>query len=82
MVKIVEPTNKLKEVRRNIGILSEDLFEVSQQLSDVLSDCNFFDSDIKEEIVESMLDLSKRIQEYDRDVLKPLDDIVTEYESA
>lgn len=77
---LVEYPNVIKIMRRDIIDLSDDLVRVAQQLEKRNKEIVEFD--LKNEgLVESMRRLSKMILDYDNNVLKKYERIITEYEN-
>ena len=80
---IVEYPNVIKDMRRDIIYLSDDLLHIAKELESLNEsilefEINNIDSTI---LVESMRNLSKMILDYDNNVLKKCERIITEYEN-
>ena len=80
---IVEYPNVIKDMRRDITDLSDDLLHIAKELESLNEyilefEINNIDSTI---LVESMRNLSKMILDYDKNVLKKCERIITEYEN-
>lgn len=80
---IVEYPNVIKDMRRDITYLSDDLLHIAKELESLNEsilefEINNIDSTI---LVESMRNLSKMILDYDNNVLKKCERIITEYEN-
>lgn len=80
---IVEYPNVIKDMRRDITDLSDDLLHIAKELESLNEsilefEINNIDSTI---LVESMRNLSKMILDYDNNVLKKCERIITEYEN-
>ena len=80
-MKIVEYPNVIKVMRRDITYLSDDLLHIAKQLESI-NEFDFINIDSNSTVlVESMRNLSKMILDYDNNVLKEYERIITEYEN-
>lgn len=80
-MKIVEYPNVIKVMRRDITYLSDDLLHIAKQLESI-NEFDFINIDSNSTVlVESMRNLSKMILDYDNNVLKKYERIITEYEN-
>lgn len=80
-MEIVEYHNVIKIMRRDITYLSDDLLHIAKQLESI-NEFDFINIDSNSTVlVESMRNLSKMILDYDNNVLKKYERIITEYEN-
>ena len=80
-MEIVEYPNVIKVMRRDITYLSDDLLHIAKQLESI-NEFDFINIDSNSIVlVESMRNLSKMILDYDNNVLKKYERIITEYEN-
>ena len=80
-MEIVEYPNVIKVLRRDITYLSDDLLHIAKQLESI-NEFDFINIDSNSTVlVESMRNLSKMILDYDNNVLKKYERIITEYEN-
>ena len=80
-MEIVEYPNVIKVMRRDITYLSDDLLHIAKQLESI-NEFDFINIDSNSTVlVESMRNLSKMILDYDNNVLKKYERIITEYEN-
>ena len=80
-MEIVEYLNVIKVMRRDITYLSDDLLHIAKQLESI-NEFDFINIDSNSTVlVESMRNLSKMILDYDNNVLKKYERIITEYEN-
>lgn len=80
-MEIVEYPNVIKVMRRDITYLSDDLLHIAKQLESI-NEFDFINIDSNSTVlVESMRNLSKMILDYDNNVLKIYERIITEYEN-
>ena len=80
-MEIVEYPNVIKVLRRDITYLSDDLLHIAKQLESI-NEFDFINIDSNNTVlVESMRNLSKMILDYDNNVLKKCERIITEYEN-
>lgn len=80
-MEIVEYPNVIKVMRRDIIYLSDDLLHIAKQLESI-NEFDFINIDSNSTVlVESMRNLSKMILDYDNNVLKKYERIITEYEN-
>lgn len=80
-MEIVEYPNVIKVMRRDITYLSDDLLHIAKQLESI-NEFDFINIDSNNTVlVESMRNLSKMILDYDNNVLKKYERIITEYEN-
>ena len=80
-MEIVEYPNVIKVMRRDITYLSDDLLHIANQLESI-NEFDFINIDSNSIVlVESMRNLSKMILDYDNNVLKKYERIITEYEN-
>ena len=80
-MEIVEYLNVIKDMRRDITYLSDDLLHIAKQLESI-NEFDFINIDSNSIVlVESMRNLSKMILDYDNNVLKKYERIITEYEN-
>lgn len=80
-MEIVEYPNVIKVMRRDITYLSDDLLHIAKQLESI-NEFDFINIDSNSTVlVESTRNLSKMILDYDNNVLKKYERIITEYEN-
>ena len=80
-MEIVEYHNVIKVMRRDITYLSDDLLHIAKQLESI-NEFDIINIDSNSTVlVESMRNLSKMILDYDNNVLKKYERIITEYEN-
>lgn len=82
-MEIVEYPNVIKVMRRDITYLSDDLITIAKQLESLNEEFGKYElNNVGASILaESMRGLSKQILDYDDNVLKIYERIITEYEN-
>ena len=82
-MKLVEYPNVIKVMRRDITYLSDDLITIAKQLESLNEEFGKYElNNVGASILaESMRGLSKQILDYDDNVLKIYERIITEYEN-
>ena len=82
-MEIVEYPNVIKVMRRDITYLSDDLLHIAKQLESLNEEFGKYElNNVGTSILaESMRGLSKQILDYDDNVLKIYERIITEYEN-
>ena len=82
-MEIVEYPNVIKVMRRDITYLSDDLLHIAKQLESLNEEFGKYELNIvgASILAESMRGLSKQILDYDDNVLKIYERIITEYEN-
>lgn len=81
-MELVEYQNVIKVMRRDITYLSDDLITIAKQLESLNEEFGKYELNIvgASILAESMRGLSKQILDYDDNVLKRYERIITEYE--
>lgn len=81
-MELVEYPNVIKVMRRDITYLSDDLITIAKQLESLNEEFGKYELNIvgASILAESMRGLSKQILDYDDNVLKRYERIITEYE--
>lgn len=81
-MELVEYPNVIKVMRRDITYLSDDLITIAKQLESLNEEFGKYELNIvgASILAESMRGLSKQILDYDDNVLKIYERIMTEYE--